>query len=63
MIHSGRSIPDIANVLGHSPSMTLVIYGHAFDTFDIDQRRPLFEQVLEARSDTPRDHGMTKEGV
>jgi integrase len=34
LIHEGRSVVDIGRQAGHSPTMTLDVYGHVFDEFD-----------------------------
>ena len=39
LIHEGRSVVDVARQAGHSPTMTLDVYAHVFDEFDISGAR------------------------
>jgi hypothetical protein len=38
LIHEGRSVVEVAQQAGHSPTMTLDVYAHVFDEFDIAER-------------------------
>jgi hypothetical protein len=49
LIHEGRSIVDVARQAGHSATMTLDVYGHVFDEFDIAERVAAEEQIKQAR--------------
>jgi integrase len=49
LIHEGRTIVDIARQAGHSPTMTLDVYGHVFDEFDPGERVSAVEQIRRAR--------------
>ena len=51
LIHEGRSIIDIARQAGHSPTMTLDVYSHVFDEFDIAERVTAEDQIAQARRD------------
>lgn len=49
MIHAGRSIIQIADQMGHSPTMTLNVYGHLIDELEDGDRRPVDDLIREAR--------------
>jgi integrase len=49
LIQEGRHVVDVARQAGHSPTMTLDVYGHVFDEFDPADRVPPDEQIRRAR--------------
>jgi integrase len=49
LIHEGRNVVEIARQAGHSPTMTLDVYAHVFDEFDISDRVSAEEQIDRAR--------------
>jgi integrase len=49
LVNSGLPVAAVAGTVGHAPSLSLDTYSHAYEEFDIGQRRPLVEQVREAR--------------
>lgn len=49
LIQEGRHIVDVARQAGHSPTMTLDVYGHVFDEFDPANGIPAAEQIRRAR--------------
>jgi integrase len=49
LIHEGRSVVDIARQAGHSPTMTLDVYGHVFDEFDSSERVSAEDRIRRAR--------------
>ena len=49
LIQEGVSIVEVARQAGHTPTMTLEVYGHVFDEFDPAERLPAEEQVRRAR--------------
>ncbi len=49
LIHEGRSVVEVARQAGHSPTMTLDVYAHAFDEFDIAERISAENQIAQAR--------------
>ncbi|MEX2448772.1 MAG: site-specific integrase [Solirubrobacterales bacterium] len=53
LIHEGRSVVDVARQAGHSPTMTLDVYAHVFDGFDIaePERVSAEDQIAQARRD------------
>ncbi len=51
LIHEGRSVVDVAHQAGHSPMMTLNVYAHVFDEFDIAERLSAEDQIKRARRD------------
>lgn len=51
LIHEGRSVVEVARQAGHSPTMTLDVYAHVFDEFDIAERVSAEDQIAQARSD------------
>ena len=51
LIHEGRSVVDVARQAGHSPTMTLDVYAHVFDEFDISERVSAEDQIEQARRD------------
>jgi integrase len=51
LIHEGRSVVDVARQAGHSPTMTLDVYAHVFDEFDIAERVSAEDQIEQARRD------------
>jgi hypothetical protein len=51
LIHEGRSVVDVARQAGHSPTMTLDVYAHVFDEFDIAERVSAEDQIIRARHD------------
>ena len=50
LIAEGRSILEVARQAGHSPTMTLNVYGHVFDEFDPTERMPAAHRILQARA-------------
>ena len=51
LIHEGRSVVEVARQAGHSPTMTLDVYAHVFDEFDIAERVSAEDQIRQARRD------------
>jgi Phage integrase family len=51
LIHEGRSVVDVARQAGHSPTMTLDVYAHVFDEFDIAERISAGDEIKQARRD------------
>jgi len=51
LIHEGRSVVEVARQAGHSPTMTLDVYAHVFDEFDIAERVSAEDQIAQARHD------------
>jgi integrase len=51
LIHEGRSVVEVARQAGHSPTMTLDVYSHVFDEFDIAERVSAEDQIAQARRD------------
>jgi integrase len=51
LIHEGRSVVDVARQAGHSPTMTLDVYAHVFDEFEIGERISAEDQIKQARRD------------
>jgi integrase len=51
LIHEGRSVVEVARQAGHSPTMTLDVYTHVFDEFDIAERVSAEDQIAQARRD------------
>ena len=51
LIHEGRSVVEVARQAGHSPTMTLDVYAHVFDEFDIAERTSAEDQIAQARRD------------
>jgi integrase len=51
LIHEGRNVVDVARQAGHSPTMTLDVYSHVFDEFDITERVSAEDQIVQARRD------------
>jgi integrase len=49
LIQEGRHVVDVARQAGHSPTMTLDVYGHVFDEFDPAERVAADEQIRRAR--------------
>ncbi len=49
LIHEGRSVVDVALQAGHSPTMTLDVYAHVFDEFDVSEGVSAEEQIRRAR--------------
>jgi integrase len=49
LIQEGRSVVDIARQAGHSPTMTLDVYGHVFDEFDPGERISAEDRIRRAR--------------
>ncbi len=49
LIQEGRSIIDVARQAGHSPTMSLDVYGHVFDEFDPAERRSAEALIRDAR--------------
>jgi hypothetical protein len=49
LIHEGRSVVDIGRQAGHSPTMTLDVYGHVFDEFDPAERISAEDRIRPAR--------------
>jgi len=44
-------VVDVARQAGHSPTMTLDVYAHVFDEFDIAERVSAEDQISQARRD------------
>ncbi|HET7484780.1 MAG TPA: site-specific integrase [Solirubrobacterales bacterium] len=51
LIHEGRSVIEVACQAGHSPTMTLDVYAHVFDEFDVAERVSAEDQIAQARRD------------
>jgi integrase len=51
LINEGRSVVDVARQAGHAPTMTLDVYAHVFDEFDIAERVSAEDQIIRARCD------------
>jgi hypothetical protein len=51
LIHEGRSVVEVARQAGHSPTMTLDVYAHVFDEFDLGERVSAEDQIAQARRD------------
>jgi integrase len=51
LIHEGRSVVEVARQAGHSPTMTLDVYAHVFDEFDVSERVSAEDQIAQARRD------------
>jgi integrase len=51
LIHEGRSVIEVARQAGHSPTMTLDVYAHVFDEFDITERVSAEDRIAQARRD------------
>lgn len=51
LIHEGRSVVEVARQAGHSPTMTLDVYAHVFDEFDLSERVSAEDQIAQARRD------------
>jgi integrase len=51
LIHEGCSVVDVARQAGHSPTMTLDVYAHVFDEFDIGERVSAEDRIAQARRD------------
>jgi integrase len=51
LIHEGRSVVEVARQAGHSPTMTLDVYAHVIDEFDIAERVSAEDQIKQARRD------------
>jgi integrase len=51
LIHEGRSVVEVARQAGHSPTMTLDVYAHVFDEFEIAERVSAEDQIAQARRD------------
>jgi integrase len=51
LIHEGRSVVDVARQAGHSPTMTLDVYAHVLDEFDIAERVSAEDRIEQARRD------------
>lgn len=56
LIHEGRSVVEVARQAGHSPTMTLDVYAHVLDEFDIVER-------VSAEDQTPRHGAMCPDCV
>jgi integrase len=50
LIAEGRSVLDVARQAGHSPTMTLNVYGHVFDDLDPVDRTNAAQRVNDARN-------------
>ena len=50
LIHEGRNVVEIARQAGHSPTMTLDVYAHVFDEFDVSERFSAEDQICRARA-------------
>jgi integrase len=51
LIHEGRSVVEVARQAGHSPTMTLDVYAHVFDEFDVAEGVSAEDQIGQARRD------------
>ncbi len=51
LIHEGRSVVEVARQAGHSATMTLDVYAHVFDEFDIAERVSAEDRIAQARRD------------
>jgi Phage integrase family len=51
LIHEGRSVVDVARQAGHSATMTLDVYAHVFDEFDVAERLSAEDRIAQARRD------------
>jgi len=51
LIHEGRSVVDVARQAGHSPTMTLDVYAHVFDEFDLSERVSVEDRIAQAWRD------------
>jgi hypothetical protein len=51
LIHEGRSVVEVARQAGHLPTMTLDVYAHVFDEFDVSERVSAEDQIAQARRD------------
>lgn len=51
LIHEGRSVVEVARQAGHPPTMTLDVYAHVLDEFDIAERVSAEDQIGQARRD------------
>jgi integrase len=60
LISEGRSVVDVARQAGHSPTMTLDVYAHVFDEFDIAERVSAEDQIEQARRDVPNRVRLTR---
>jgi hypothetical protein len=49
LIQDGRHVVDVARQAGHSPTITLDVYGHVFDELDPAEPVPADEQIRRAR--------------
>ena len=49
LIAEGRSVLDVADQLGHAPTMTLDVYGHVFADLEARERRSAEDPIREAR--------------
>jgi len=45
---------EVARQAGHSPTMTLDVYAHVFDEFDIAERVSAEDRIAQARRDVSR---------
>ena len=50
LLAEGRSPVDVARQAGHSPTMTLDMYGHIIEGLDPLQRLPADEEIRRART-------------
>ena len=51
LIHEGRSVIEVARQAGHSATMTLDVYAHVFDEFDVAERMSAEDRIAQARRD------------
>jgi integrase len=49
LLHEGRSVIDVARQLGHSPAMTLTVYGHVIEELSEAPRQDAEAVILAAR--------------
>lgn len=50
LVHEGRSIVEVARIMGHSPAICLRDYAQIFDEFDPDNRIDADESIRRARA-------------
>jgi hypothetical protein len=66
LIHERHSVVGVARQAGHSPTMTLDVYAHVLDEFDIVERVSAEDQIAQARRDVsescPPDADEEQEG-
>lgn len=50
LIHEGRSVPDVARFLGHSPDVCLRDYAQVWEEFDFEKRVSAVDAIVSARA-------------